>query len=162
MNESVDLIEMKIPAKPEYVGIIRLTLSGVASRMGYAYEEIEDLKIAVSEACTNAVQHAYKSEESEGGEVTVRFSVFEDRLEIIVADKGDSFDFKQKQEDLGPYTSAHTVEQLSEGGLGLYLMQTLMDEVEVQANSGVTVAMTKFLNRERVDHDTTIQNYETN
>lgn len=60
MNESVDLIEMKIPAKPEYVGIIRLTLSGVASRMGYVYEEIEDLKIAVSEACTNAVQHAYK------------------------------------------------------------------------------------------------------
>ncbi|MCK1978424.1 ATP-binding protein, partial [Jeotgalicoccus huakuii] len=52
--------------------------------------------------------------------------------------------------------------QLAEGGLGLYLMQTLMDEVEVQANSGVTVAMTKFLNRERVDHDTTIQNYETN
>lgn len=45
MNESVDLIEMKIPAKPEYVGIIRLTLSGVASRMGYAYEEIEDLKL---------------------------------------------------------------------------------------------------------------------
>ena len=45
MNETVDLIEMKIPAKPEYVGIIRLTLSGVASRMGYVYEEIEDLKL---------------------------------------------------------------------------------------------------------------------
>lgn len=162
MNESVDLIEMKIPAKPEYVGIIRLTLSGVASRMGYAYEEIEDLKIAVSEACTNAVQHAYKGGDGEDGEVAVRFLVYEDRLEIIVADKGGSFDFKQKQEDLGPYTSAHTVDQLAEGGLGLYLMQTLMDEVEVQANSGVTVAMTKFLNRERVDHDTTIQNYETN
>ncbi|MFS0656905.1 anti-sigma B factor RsbW [Bacillus sp. 179-C3.3 HS] len=162
MNESLDLIEMKIPAKPEYVGIIRLTLSGVASRMGYAYEEIEDLKIAVSEACTNAVQHAYKPEDGEDGEVAVRFLVYEDRLEIIVADKGGSFDFKQKQEDLGPYTASHTVEQLAEGGLGLYLMQTLMDEVEVQANSGVTVAMTKFLNRERVDHDTTIQNYETN
>lgn len=159
MNESLDLIEMKIPAKPEYVGIIRLTLSGVASRMGYAYEEIEDLKIAVSEACTNAVQHAYKGED---GEVAVRFLVYEDRLEIIVSDKGGSFDFDQKQEDIGPYTSAHTVDQLAEGGLGLYLMQTLMDEVKVQANSGVTVAMTKFLNRERVDHDTTIQNYETN
>lgn len=101
MNESVDLIEMKIPAKPEYVGIIRLTLSGVASRMGYAYEEIEDLKIAVSEACTNAVQHAYKGADGEDGEVAVRFLVYEDRLEIIVADKGGSFDFKQKQEDLG-------------------------------------------------------------
>ncbi|MDR4181097.1 anti-sigma B factor RsbW, partial [Bacillus thuringiensis] len=44
----------------------------------------------------------------------------------------------------------------------LYLMETLMDEVRVQNHSGVTVAMTKYLNGERVDHDTTIKNYETN
>ncbi|MES5397499.1 anti-sigma B factor RsbW [Bacillus amyloliquefaciens] len=160
MSTSVDYIEMKIPAEPEYVGIVRLTLSGVASRMGYTYDDIEDLKIAVSEACTNAVQHAYKDESK--GEVSVRFGVFEDRLEVIVADQGDSFDFDQKQQDLGPYTPSHTVDQLSEGGLGLYLMETLMDEVKVQSNSGVTVAMTKYLNGERVDHGTTIKNYETN
>lgn len=63
MNEPFDYIEVKIPAKPEFVGVIRLTLSGIASRMGFAYEEIEDLKIATSEACTNAVQHAYKQNE---------------------------------------------------------------------------------------------------
>lgn len=62
MKNNADYIEMKVPAQPEYVGIIRLTLSGVASRMGYTYDEIEDLKIAVSEACTNAVQHAYKED----------------------------------------------------------------------------------------------------
>ncbi|MBA5716800.1 anti-sigma B factor RsbW [Bacillus subtilis] len=160
MKNNADYIEMKVPAQPEYVGIIRLTLSGVASRMGYTYDEIEDLKIAVSEACTNAVQHAYKEDKT--GEVSIRFGVFEDRLEIIVADEGDSFDFDQKQQDLGPYTPSHTVDQLSEGGLGLYLMETLMDEVRVQNHSGVTVAMTKYLNGERVDHDTTIKNYETN
>lgn len=160
MKNNVDYIEMKVPAQPEYVGIIRLTLSGVASRMGYTDDEIEDLKIAVSEACTNAVQHAYKEDKT--GEVSIRFGVFEDRLEVIVADEGDSFDFDQKQQDLGPYTPSHTVDQLSEGGLGLYLMETLMDEVRVQNHSGVTVAMTKYLNGERVDHDTTIKNYETN
>lgn len=160
MKNNADYIEMKVPAQPEYVGIIRLTLSGVASRMGYTYDEIEDLKIAVSEACTNAVQHAYK--EDKNGKVSIRFGVFEDRLEVIVADEGDSFDFDQKQQDLGPYTPSHTVDQLSEGGLGLYLMETLMDEVRVQNHSGVTVAMTKYLNGERVDHDTTIKNYETN
>lgn len=74
-----------------------------------------------------------------------------------MADEGDSFDFDQKQQDLGPYTPSHTVDQLSEGGLGLYLMETLMDEVRVQNHSGVTVAMTKYLNGERVDHDTTIK-----
>ena len=50
----MDYIEIKIPAKPDYLGVIRLTLSGIASRMGYTYEVIEDIKIALSEACTNA------------------------------------------------------------------------------------------------------------
>ena len=53
-------------------------------------------------------------------------------LEIIVADQGDSFDIHDKQKGLGPYSPEHTVDQLSEGGLGLYLMETLMDEVRVQ------------------------------
>ncbi|MBS4162064.1 anti-sigma B factor RsbW, partial [Klebsiella pneumoniae] len=118
MQRAVDYIEMRSPAKPEYVGIIRLTLSGIASKMGYSYDDIEDLKIAVSEACTNAVQHAYKADKD--GEVSVRFGVFEDRLEIVVADQGDSFDIKDKQRGLGPYSPEHTAEQLSEGGLGLY------------------------------------------
>lgn len=63
MREAFDYVEMKIPAKAEYVGVIRLTLSGIASRMGFTYELIEDLKIATSEAVTNAVQHAYKANE---------------------------------------------------------------------------------------------------
>ncbi|HZH58930.1 MAG TPA: ATP-binding protein, partial [Metabacillus sp.] len=75
MKQLVDYIEMKVPAKPEYVGIIRLTLSGIASRMGYSYDDIEDLKIATSEACTNAVQHAYKK--SEEGEVVVGFGIYD-------------------------------------------------------------------------------------
>lgn len=42
MKRAADYIEMKSPAKPEYVGIIRLTLSGIASKMGYSYDDIED------------------------------------------------------------------------------------------------------------------------
>jgi serine/threonine-protein kinase RsbW len=160
MKQLVDYIEVKIPAKPEFVGIVRLTLSGIASRMGYSYDEIEDLKIAISEACTNAVQHAY--EKIEGGEVMIGFGLCEDRLEVMVSDSGQSFNFEQKKSELGPYSAANPVDQLPEGGLGLYLMETLMDEVHVQIDSGVTVFMTKYLSGERVEHDTTIQNYEAN
>jgi len=42
----MDYIEIKVPAKPDYIGVIRLTLSGIANRIGYTYEEIEDIKIA--------------------------------------------------------------------------------------------------------------------
>jgi serine/threonine-protein kinase RsbW len=160
MKELVDYIEMKIPAKPEYVGIIRLTLSGIASRMGYSYDIIEDLKIATSEACTNAVQHAYKH--NEGGEVVVGFGLYADRLEVMIADNGKSFDFEKTKNELGPYSASSPVDQLPEGGLGLYLMETLMDEVRVLVNSGVTVFMIKYLSEERIDHGTTISNYEAN
>lgn len=155
----MDYIEMKIPAKPEYVGVMRLTLSGIASRMGFTYEEIEDIKIALSEAITNAVQHAYGKEE--GGEVIVGFGIYEDKLEMAVADSGKSFNFLQKKNELGPYTESSTVEQLSEGGLGLFLIETLMDEVRVLNNSGVTVFMAKYLSGERDIHDTTFADQET-
>src|SRR5699024_5720393 len=88
--ESFDFIEMKVPAKAEYVGIVRLSTSGIANRMGFNYEEIEDLKVAISEAMSNATTHAY--DEKDGGEVTIGFGLYPDRLEVMVADRGESFD----------------------------------------------------------------------
>ena len=159
MKQMMDYIEMKIPAKPDYIGVIRLTLSGIANRMGYTYEEIEDIKIAISEACTNAVQHAYSKDE--GGDVIIGFGIYEDKLEMMVVDSGKSFNFNQTKNELGPYTKSSTVDQLTEGGLGLYLIETLMDEVRVLNDSGVTVFMVKYLSGERENNGTTASNGET-
>jgi serine/threonine-protein kinase RsbW len=151
MMSAFDYIEMKIPAKPEYIGVIRLTLSGIASRMGFMYDSIEDLKIATSEAITNAVQHAYKGDDD--GKIIVGFALYENRLEVMVADDGESFDFKAIRQEVGPYNAEHSVEFLREGGLGLYLIESLMDEVKVHHKEGVTVFMTKFLEGEQVERD---------
>lgn len=151
MNKPYDYVEMKIPAKPEFVGVIRLTLSGIASRMGFTYDEIEDLKIATSEACTNAVQHAYKKNEK--GEVIIGFGLYNDRLEVMVADSGQSFDFHSARKEIGPYDQNESVEFLREGGLGLYLIETLMDEVRIHHKEGVTVFMTKYREGEQVEMD---------
>ncbi|PLT27952.1 anti-sigma B factor RsbW [Peribacillus deserti] len=151
MSETFEYIEMKFPAKPEFIGVIRLTLSGIASRMGFAYEDIEDLKIATSEACTNAVQHAYK--ENEKGEVKIGFGLHEDRLEVMVADSGHSCNFDEVRQGLGPYAADQNVELLREGGLGLYLIESLMDDVKIHQHEGVTVFMTKFLAGEQVESD---------
>lgn len=59
----------------------------------FNYDELEDIKVAVSEACTNAVQHAYS--EGEHGDVTVSIGMYHDKLELIVADNGRSFNLKQ-------------------------------------------------------------------
>lgn len=151
MMKPFDYIEMKIPAKAQYVGVIRLTISGVASRMGFTYDDIEDLKIATSEAITNAVQHAYK--ENDEGEIVVGFALYEDRLEVIVADHGSSFDFIKVKEEVGPYNEGSQVDMLREGGLGLYLIESLMDDVKISQKEGVTVFMTKYIEEEQVERD---------
>ncbi|WP_163102428.1 anti-sigma B factor RsbW [Peribacillus alkalitolerans] len=151
MSRAYDYIEMTIPAKPEFVGVIRLTLSGIASRMGFSYDSIEDLKIATSEAVTNAVQHAYK--EGDSGEVKIGFGLFEDKLEVMVGDNGHSCNFDEVRQGLGPYAQDQNVELIREGGLGLYLIETLMDEVKIHENNGVTVFMTKYVEGEQVESD---------
>ncbi|HET7615539.1 MAG TPA: anti-sigma B factor RsbW [Bacillales bacterium] len=148
MKGASDFTEMTVPAKPEYVGVVRLTASGVANRVGFTYDEIEDIKVAVSEACTNAVDHAYKNQNE--GKVTIGFGVYEDRLEIMVVDRGRSFDFETVRDNVGPFEGEVFVEQLNEGGLGLFLIETLMDKVEISGESGVIVLMTKYIQKDGV------------
>jgi len=148
--ETFDFIEMKVPAKPEYVGVVRLSVSGIANRMGFNYEEIEDLKVAVAEAVTNAVEHAYNNSD-EVGEVTIGLGVYEERLEVMVADRGGSFDLKDIKDKIGPYHADESVESLQEGGLGLFLINALMDKVEINNEYGVIVLMTKYLHEAEVD-----------
>jgi serine/threonine-protein kinase RsbW len=151
MSGQYDYIEITVPAKPEYVGVIRLTLSGLASRLGFTYDVLEDLKIALSEACTNAVLHAYQNPEQ--GQVKIGFGLYKDRIEMMVADDGQSFDFHQARAGIGRYEDGDSIEFLREGGLGLYLIESLMDEVRIHHHQGVTIFMTKYLEGEQVETD---------
>ncbi|WP_158738597.1 anti-sigma B factor RsbW [Alteribacillus sp. YIM 98480] len=148
-DKAVDYIEMKLPAKAEYVGVVRLTVSGVANRVGYSYDDIEDLKIAVAEACTNVVDHAYK----QNGLMALGCSVFKDKIEIVVSDNGQSFNFDDLKKGLGPIDGKKPIGELEEGGLGLFLIDSLMDKVEINRESGVAIVMTKFLQRDEVEQN---------
>ncbi|HEY4622701.1 MAG TPA: anti-sigma B factor RsbW [Solibacillus sp.] len=145
--KAFDYIEIRVPAKPQYVSVIRLMVSGLAVRVGFTYDEIEDLKIAASEAVTNVVHHAYKGD---SGEVVIGCALFENKIEIMVADYGVSFNFEEVKSKIGPYREDENVALLREGGLGIYLMETLMDEVQLNNEGGVTVFMTKYVSREQV------------
>ncbi|KGR84595.1 serine/threonine protein kinase [Ureibacillus massiliensis 4400831 = CIP 108448 = CCUG 49529] len=146
-----DYVEIKIPAKPQYVSVIRLAISGLASRVGFLYDQIEDLKIAVSEAVTNVVHHAYV--DNDDGEIVLGCALYSQKIEIMVTDYGNSFSFEEVKAKTGPYNYNEDIEHLREGGLGLFLMEALMDEVRVINEGGVTVFMTKFVKREQVEED---------
>lgn len=147
--KAFDYVEVRVPAKPQYVSVIRLTVSGLAARIGFTYDEIEDLKIATGEAVTNVVHHAYN--EHEEGEIVIGCALFDHKIEIMVADYGSSFNFEEVKLKIGPYQENENVALLREGGLGLYLMESLMDEVKLNNEGGVTVFMTKYVAREQVE-----------
>lgn len=135
---------VKVPADAEYVDIIRLTLYGIASKWGFSYEEIEDMKVAVAEACNNAVLHAYEG--TNKGFMEVKFEMQEDGIRISVKDEGASFDYEHKE---GEATSLHNknLNEINAGGLGIFMMQALMDDVKVHTEEGTEVILTKFLQR---------------
>lgn len=145
MNGEVQKVVITLPASADFVDIVRLNLYGIASKMGFSYEEIEDMKVAVSEACNNSVLYAYGQED---GIVEVTFEINGDTLSIIVKDEGESFDNLNAQTE----PSALHDKELDDaqiGGLGFYLMQALMDDVSVesQAGKGTKVVLTKRIMR---------------
>ncbi len=76
--------------------------------------------------------------------------MYSDKVEIIVADNGQSFDYEKIKEELGPYNEDDNIDYLREGGLGLFLIETLMDKVSFRKEPGVTISMTKYINESQV------------
>ncbi|MBB6451276.1 serine/threonine-protein kinase RsbW [Geomicrobium halophilum] len=148
MTELQDCIEMTVPAKPEYVGIVRLTVSGIANRVGYTYDDIEDIKVAMAEACTNVVEHAYQDE----GSISIRFSVYQEYVEFKIADCGQEANVNALKKYRGPIQPDESIQDLKEGGLGLFLIETLMDDVEIKQEKGVAILMKKYLQKDGVAH----------
>ena len=149
MQSRQDYIEIGYQPLLEYVSLIRLTLSGVFSRAGASYDDIEDSKIAVSEAVTNAVKHAYK-QNTETGMINLCFEIFDDKIKIVISDQGESFDYETTKSKLGPYDDNENIDFLREG-LGLFLIESLMDEVKVYKESGVTISMIKYIKKSRCE-----------
>ncbi|UFJ40950.1 anti-sigma B factor RsbW [Brevibacillus humidisoli] len=148
VKETGHLVELTIPARAEYIGVARLLVSGVANRAGFSYDEIEDIKLAVAEACTNAIHHAYG--EGANGSVRILCMIYEDRLQIQIIDWGASFDPERVERKLGPFDKDADIDSLTEGGLGLFLIQSVMDDVQIDADNGCVVTMTKYVRRDEV------------
>lgn len=142
---AVDDIQLKIPSSIEYIGIVRLMVAGIAARMDFKLPDVEDLKVAVSEACTNAVLHAYTNYVSTNpGIIDITVQKTQDSLTIKVQDYGKGFDTSiigksQIEEKLDD-------DQHKGLGLGCTFMKNLMDDVHFfsEANQGSVVTMVKF------------------
>ena len=121
---AVQSIRLTIPAKPEYITLGRLALTGIARLRAepLSQEVLGDLKLALTEACTNSVRHAYGGGE---GLVEIVYELHEDRLVVEVSDQGAGF------EPPAEPATALDQDELSEGGLGIAIIEALADEFEI-------------------------------
>jgi serine/threonine-protein kinase RsbW len=121
---TTDTIELILPFKAEYVSIARLTVSGVANRLGFDIETIEDIKVALAEVCNKLISIGSQTAEN----YRIAFRLSENSLTIVFycEDKSLRCIFGGEDEELG-----------------VSIISALMDEVEFCTNNDYVVSMTK-------------------
>lgn len=135
-----DILKFSVPGKPEYVGTVRLAISSLANFAGFDIEAVEDIKVAVSEACTNVVRHG-SNESEETYEVACEVGA--DRIIISVIDQAGGYDTSNYHQPALDYSSP------KEGGLGIFIIKALMDEVDIfsELGTGTSIKMVKYISR---------------
>lgn len=133
-NATPDLVELRIPSRAEWVALARLAAATVANRVRFSIEEIEDVKLAVAEACTAVIQH-----EGHGEFIALTCEALDDSLRVRVRDSG--------RLGLAATERRMNFEEARVAGLGIFLIRTLMDEVsyDVHPQSGTDLLMVKRL-----------------
>jgi serine/threonine-protein kinase RsbW len=132
------VVALTIPARAEYIALCRLALTGVARTRALQAEVVADLKLALTEACSNSVRHAY--EEGRDGVVQISYQLSDDRMEVEVRDDGAGFD---------PAVLERAQQALEEGGLGIAIIRAVTDELDIGPNpsgGGSRLRFTKYLN----------------
>jgi len=113
-------VQLQFPARPEFLRAARMLMAALASQLDFDYDAIEDLKLAIGEACTNAIRHGSILGETM---VTVTWTIDDAALTVEVRDEGRAGDGEDDEEN----------EDLERGGLGLLVMRAVMDEVALEA-----------------------------
>jgi serine/threonine-protein kinase RsbW len=129
-------VRLRVPARPEYIALTRLALSGLAELSPLSEQDVADLKLALTEAVSNSVRHAYAGGE---GFVSIAYELSGTALQIEVVDDGAGFDTNVPDPSEG--------DELSEGGLGIAIIRRIADELEIVSSPGERGSRLRFVKR---------------
>jgi serine/threonine-protein kinase RsbW len=141
-GDGAEVVSLTIPAEPRWLALCRLVLSGLCQLGRVDDEVLADLKLAVTEACSNSVRHAY-AEDGEAGLVSLRYELRPTAVSVEIADTGHGFRFDRPIPALGPQPD----EELREDEMGLAIIHALVDDVVIgagPAGRGTKIAFTKY------------------
>ncbi len=139
-REGMRSVRLRIPARAEFVALARLALTGLADLTELSDETLAELKLAITEAVSNSVRHAY---DGDGGQVEIVYELTGSELRIEVVDDGAGFDPSSPPALEG--------EELAEGGLGIAIIRTIVDELEIESAPGSRGSRLRFVKRLRAD-----------
>lgn len=124
-----DIIELGLPINPAYVSTARLTASSLANRMGFNIEDIEDIKAAVSEACTYLIK-MHQLDKSIQNMFNIQFIIKSNALDIMLTAEKIKFD-----------------NIYEEDGLGILMIEALMDYISLSSKNdpNINIFMSKKL-----------------
>ncbi len=143
MKAKTQKYKLKIPSITENLKMIREFVLKIAAKAGFKEETQEQIALAVDEACTNVIKHAHHHDARRLMDIQIQTDA--NKMKITITDKGRGFDItKLKDPDVEKF-----IKESKHGGLGIYLIKTLMDEVDYEFNPGVKnqVQLTKYLQK---------------
>jgi anti-sigma regulatory factor (Ser/Thr protein kinase) len=131
-------VELRFPAVARYLVLARLGVTGLGAVARLDESTLADLKLAVTEACANAVRHAYADDDP--GDVRLRMKLEDDgSLVVEVSDEGGGFDITGVRR--------WDPSSMRESGMGFEIMRSIVDDVEIESapSSGTVVRLRKHL-----------------
>lgn len=136
-----NLLDLKFSSLAENVGIARMLIASVGAQLDLSLNDIEELKVVVSEAVSNSIIHGYANDSDKLVYLTIEQNP--EALKIIVKDEGCGI--PDVEQAMQPAFSTDPERM----GLGFVFMQSFMDDLQVESavNQGTTVTMIKQLNK---------------
>ncbi len=128
---------LDVPADPPAMFIVRALVGEISSKIGFEDEQTDKLVLAVDEACTNVIRHAYKN--SNDKRIVITFTLSMDYFEIMIRDFGGGADPSTFQ--------GRDLEEVRPGGLGIHFIKSAVDKIEYDTppGGGMVLKMIKFM-----------------
>jgi serine/threonine-protein kinase RsbW len=125
MNKNVTTIVVQTPGEMSFLHRIRDFITGIAAESGINEQDIDNIELAVDEACANVIEHGYDPDDPDKS-LTIRMEIDPTRLVLKIIDQGKQFDPRSKQTP----NIKQLVEMKRDGGLGISLIKRTMDEID--------------------------------
>lgn len=149
-KESTGKLFLQTPGNGSYLAYIRAIIVDLARKVGFSEDEVAKIEMAVDEACSNVVEHAYATDKEwcwqhRDPEIRLDIRTEDGRLVIQINDHGQRFDFA----NYCPVDIEHRLKQMKPGGFGIFIMRNFMDEVQYSSSNqtGNTLRLVKYLKK---------------